>query len=106
MIPIIGIVVLFVMVFGGYIIAGGKMAPILKSLPYEMMMIGGAGAAAFLISNSMPTIKATGGAMGKIFSGSKWKKQDFLDVLVLLFMLTKTMKTKGIIALESHIEKP
>ena len=42
MFQIIGIVVLFAMVFGGYTIAGGKMGVILHSLPYEMMMIGGA----------------------------------------------------------------
>jgi chemotaxis protein MotA len=106
MIPIIGIVVLFGMVFGGYTIAGGKMEPILHSLPYEMMMIGGAGIASFLISNSMATIKASGGGIAKVFAGSKWKQKDYLDVLVLLYLLTKTMKTKGIIALEAHIENP
>ena len=42
MIGIVGIVVIFVMVFGGYLLAGGKMAIILKSLPYEMLIIGGA----------------------------------------------------------------
>ena len=39
---IIGIVVVMVMVFGGYLLAGGKMGIILKALPFEMMMIGGA----------------------------------------------------------------
>ena len=42
MIGIIGIVCIFVMVFGGYLAAGGKMGIILKSLPFEMTMIGGA----------------------------------------------------------------
>ena len=42
MIGIIGIVCVFVMVFGGYLAAGGKMYIILKALPYEMTMIGGA----------------------------------------------------------------
>ena len=41
MIGIVGIVVIFVMVFGGYLAAGGKMTIIMKSLPFEMMMIGG-----------------------------------------------------------------
>jgi len=44
--------------------------------------------------------------MGRVFGGSKWKKQDYKDLLSLLFALTKTMKSKGVIALESHIEKP
>ena len=37
MIGIIGIVVIFVMVFGGYMLAGGKLGIILKSLPFEMI---------------------------------------------------------------------
>ena len=48
MFGLIGIAVIFGMVFGGYLLAGGKMGIILKSLPFEMMMIGGAAAGAFL----------------------------------------------------------
>ena len=106
MFQIIGIVLLFGMVFGSYILAGGKMEVILHSLPYELMAILGAGVAAFLIANSMPVIKGTLGGFGKIFGGPKWKPSDYRDLLSLLFQLTKTMKSKGVIALESHIEKP
>ncbi|WP_395649722.1 flagellar motor stator protein MotA [Brevundimonas sp.] len=106
MFQIIGLVVLFAMVFGGYTIAGGKMGVILHSLPYEMMMIGGAAVAATLISNSPSTLKGLLAGFGRTFAGPKWKKQDYKDLLSLLFQLTKTMKSKGVIALESHIEKP
>jgi chemotaxis protein MotA len=106
MFQIIGIVLLFALVFGSYIISGGKFEVILHALPHEMMAIGGAGLAAFLISNSTTTMKATLGGLGKSFAGPKWKKQDYKDLLSLLFQLTKTMKSKGVIALESHIEKP
>ncbi|MBW3559456.1 MAG: flagellar motor stator protein MotA [Proteobacteria bacterium] len=106
MFQIIGIVVLFAMVFGSYVISGGKFGVILHALPHEMMAIGGAGLAAYLISNSPRVIKATLGGFAKTFAGPKWKPQDYRDLLSLLFQLTKTMKTKGVIALESHIEKP
>ena len=106
MFQIIGIVMLFGMVFGSYLLAGGKMAVILHSLPVELMGILGSGVAAFLIANSMDVIKATLAGFGKIFGGAKWKKQDYKDLLSLLFQLTKTMKSKGVVALESHIEKP
>ena len=106
MFQIIGIVVLFSMVFGSFIISGGKLAVIMSALPHELMAIGGAGVAAFLISNSMTVIKATGGGVAKAFAGPKWKPGDYRDLLSLLFLLTKTMKSKGVIALESHIEKP
>jgi chemotaxis protein MotA len=106
MFQIIGIVLLFGMVFGSFIISGGKLGVVMEALPHELMAIGGAGVAAFLISNSMTTIKATAGGFGKVFSGPKWKPQDYRDLLSLLFLLTKTMKSKGVIALESHIERP
>jgi len=106
MFQIIGIVVLFTMVFGSFIMSGGKMAVVLSALPHELMAIGGAGVAAFLISNSMTVIKGTGAGVGKAFAGPKWKAGDYRDLLSLLFLLTKTMKSKGVIALESHIEKP
>ncbi len=106
MFQIIGIAVLFVAVFGSYLISGGKMAVIIEAAPHELMTIGGAGVAAFLIGNSVTTIKATAAGFGKVFKGPKWSASDFNDLLALLFLLTKTMKSKGVIALESHIEKP
>jgi chemotaxis protein MotA len=106
MFQIIGIVCLFAMVFGSYIISGGNMAPILHALPHELMAIGGAAIGATLISNSLSTLKGIGSGMGKVFGGTKWKANDYRDLLSLLFLLTKTMKSKGVIALESHIEKP
>ena len=106
MFQIIGIVLLFAMVFGSYLISGGNFAPIIEAAPHELMAIGGAAVAATLISNSLTTLKGLGGGMGKVFSGPKWKAGDYKDLLSLLFLLTKTMKSKGVIALESHIEKP
>jgi chemotaxis protein MotA len=106
MFQIIGIVLLFGLVFGSFIMSGGKMDVIIEAAPHELMCILGAGIASFLISNSMTVIKATGGGFGKIFKGPKWKASDYRDLLALLFLLTKTMKSKGVIALESHIEKP
>ncbi|MBC7667818.1 flagellar motor stator protein MotA [Caulobacter sp. DWR2-3-1b2] len=106
MFQIIGIVLLFGLVFGSFIMSGGKMDVIIEAAPHELMCILGAGIASFLISNSMTVIKATGGGFGKIFKGPKWKTSDYSDLLSLLFLLTKTMKSKGVIALESHIEKP
>jgi chemotaxis protein MotA len=106
MFQIIGIIAVFVLVFGGFTWAGGHFDVILHSAPYEMTMIGGAAIGSFLIGNSPKTVMATLGDLGKIFAGPKWKAQDYKDLLSLLFMLTKTMKTKGVIALETHIETP
>lgn len=103
MIGIIGIVVIFVMVFGGYLAAGGKMGIILKSLPFELMMIGGAATGAFLISNDGAAIKHTLKDMGKVFKGPKWKHRDYQDLLCLLFELIRLAKQNPV-EIEEHIE--
>ena len=106
MFQIIGFIVLIVMVFGGFMISGGKIQIILEALPHEMMTIGGGAIAGFLIGGSMYSVKKLGGDFSKVFAGPKWKARDYRDLLSLLFQLTRLMKTKGLIALESHIEKP
>jgi chemotaxis protein MotA len=105
MIGIVGIITIFVMVFGGYLAAGGKMGIILKSLPFEMTMIGGAAVGAFLISNDGPGIKHTLKDVGKVFKGPKWKPDDYRDLLCLLFELIRLARQNPV-AIEEHIEEP
>ena len=101
-----GIVVLFACVFGGYLMTGGSLAVVFEALPHEILTIFGAALAAMLIAGSMFNLKKIAGSLGQIVSGPRWKPGDYRDLLCLLFLLTKTMKSKGLIALESHIEKP
>jgi chemotaxis protein MotA len=105
MIGIIGIAVIFIMVFGGYLLAGGKMGIILKTLPFEMIMIGGAALGAFLLSNDFSSVKHTVKDVGKVFKGPKWKPGDYRDLLCLLFELIRVARSNPI-ALEEHIENP
>ncbi|HMP56010.1 MAG TPA: flagellar motor stator protein MotA, partial [Novosphingobium sp.] len=58
----IGIVILLVMVFGGFVIAGGSLGPVLAALPLEMMIIGGAGAGAPVTGKSRRGLRDIGGA--------------------------------------------
>ncbi len=105
MVGILGIVITFVMVFGGYLIAGGKMKIILGSLPYEMMMIGGAAVGAFFLANSMGEIKHTLKDVGKVFKGPRWKGNDYQDLLCLLFALIRIARANPM-DIEVHIEEP
>ncbi|WP_375204303.1 flagellar motor stator protein MotA [Hyphococcus sp.] len=103
--PILGIVITLGMVFGGYTIAGGKMGIITHSLPYEMMMIGGAAIGAFVVGNDFGVIKQAGGDIMKALTGSKWKKKDFQDLLCLMYELLRVAKESPVQA-EAHIENP
>lgn len=105
MIAILGLTVTMVMVFGGYMLAGGKLEIILHSLPFEMMMIGGAATGAFLASNDFNTIKHTGGDMMAAFKGARWKKADYQDLLCLMHELLNVLKQNPV-DIEPHIEAP
>ncbi|MEM9232835.1 MAG: motility-associated protein, partial [Pseudomonadota bacterium] len=105
MLAIVGLIVTLVMVFGGYVIAGGKLGIILASLPYEMMMIGGAALGAFLVANDMHGIKHTLGDFGAAISGAKWKKQDYQDLLCLMHEMI-VMFRESPVDIEAHIEDP
>ena len=106
MISAIGLVVLFVCVFGGFIMAGGSMAPIIKAAPIETFIIGGAAIAAMLVGNSMDIVKGALGGLGKVFKGPKYKKDDYLNTIFVVSKIMKTLKSEGAVALEAHIENP
>lgn len=105
MIAILGLTVTMVMVFGGYMLAGGKLDIIMYSLPFEMMMIGGAATGAFLASNDFTTIKHTGGDIMAAFKGARWKKADYQDLLCLMHELLNVLKQNPV-DIEPHIEAP
>ena len=76
MFGIIGIAVIFIMVFGGYLLAGGKMGIILKTLPFEMIMIGGAalmvaGVAVTAVAGTFAALLALWAVVGFGFSLSQ-----------------------------------
>ncbi|BDW81333.1 flagellar motor protein MotA [Erythrobacter sp. Dej080120_24] len=102
----IGIIVLIVMVFGGFTIAGGSLGPVLAALPLEFMMIGGAALGATLIGNSMHELKLLGGGVAKVFKGPKYTDQDHLDAIALSSKLMKVLRSEGAVALESHVTEP
>ena len=106
MFPAVGIVVLILLVFGGFALTGGNLGPVMHALPHEMLIIGGAALGSLIIGNSGADLKALGGGLGKGFKGPQYKKQDYLDCILLVSTLMKMMRTEGPVAVEPHIEDP
>ena len=106
MYAIIGIVVLLVMVFGGFMLSGGALGPVMAAMPYEMLIIGGAAIGAMVAGNSLDGLKAIGRAFGKIFKGPQHDKQDHIDAIALTTQLMRMLKNDGPVSLESHLEEP
>jgi chemotaxis protein MotA len=103
---ILGFIIVIALVFGGYLLSGGEMGVIMHSLPFEGMIIGGAALGSFIAANSFSHILDTLKATMKAFKGPKWRDKDYINLLNLMFTLTKMYQTKGVLALDSHIENP
>jgi chemotaxis protein MotA len=102
----VGVIVLLVMVFGGFALTGGDLGAVAHAVPHEMLIIGGAAIGATIAGNSIKELKAIGVAMAKVFKGPRYKKQDFLETIFLVSRLMKMLRTDGPVALEPHIEDP
>ena len=106
MYAVIGMVILLVMVFGGFALTGGALGPVMEAIPHEMLIIGGAAIGATVTGNSMHQLKAIGGGFAKIFKGPKHTKQDHIDAIILVTRLMRLLKSDGPVALESHVTDP
>ncbi len=110
MFKIIGFLGIFVCTIGGFLIAGGKMSIITgvvaHALPGEGTIIIGCAIMAFFIANTPHTIKATVGYLGKMFTPEAHPKEDYLEMMSVMYSIFKLARTKGWLALESHIEEP
>lgn len=102
----VGILVVFGTVFGGFIIAGGHMSVILKAAPIEMLIIAGAALGAYLIANPMKVIKAGVKMSIHAMTAKGPSKQDYVEVLQMMFQLFQLFRKDGPQAVEKHIETP
>ncbi len=106
MISVLGLVVLVVMVFGGFALTGGNLMVVLQALPHELLIIGGAAAGATLIATDLKGIKAMGAGFAAIVKGPRYKKADYSAAIFLTARLMKMFRNEGAVAVEPHIEDP
>jgi len=104
MFAIIGILVVFGAVIGGFLMEHGHLAVLVQ--PSELVTIGGAALGTIFIANPMEIIKAmVAGALGTL-KPSPFNQARYLDTLKLLFELLGKARKKGLVAIEGDVEKP
>ncbi len=104
MLFIVGALIVIGCVMGGYIAGGGHMGVLWQ--PLEFIIIIGAGVGGFVISNSKAVIIDTIKATGDLFKGSPYNQKRYEELLVMMSVVFKFIRTKGILAMETHIENP
>lgn len=90
--------------FGGYAANGGHLGVLWQ--PFEVVIILGSGLMAYLVANSKHTVKQTLTDIKLIYKKDKYSKESYVELLSMLYLVFKTARTKGWLALEQHIENP
>lgn len=104
MLVIIGLVVVFASIIGGYSIVDGPIHMLLQ--PAEMIIIMGAALGAFVVSCTGPVLKMSMKSFVKAFSGKSPGKNEYLELLGVLSGLFTKMHREGVISIEKDIEQP
>lgn len=103
MVKIIGILVVFGCVFGGFILSGGKFMALVH--PFEVMIIGGAALGAFLQANPGSAFMTVFKKSLAMFS-SRFTHAFYLEVLKLLYEILNKSRREGMMAIEADVEDP
>ncbi|MDH5722810.1 MAG: flagellar motor stator protein MotA [Alphaproteobacteria bacterium] len=110
---LLGLLLVFGCTFGGLILTAGMekaihllMAVILPATPGEALIIMGCAIAAFLVANTVDTVKGTMKYFGSLIKPLEYNKSDYIELLSMLFTVFKLARTKGFLALEQHVENP
>lgn len=103
MLVIVGLVVVIGAVLGGYLMAGGDV--LVLNQPSEFVVIGGAAAGSMLVSTSPVVLKATIGQITALFKPGT-AKQEYNDLLAMLYQIFKQVQQSGVMSLEPHFENP
>lgn len=104
MLAIIGTTLVLLAVLGSYLLGGGQL--LLLWHPAEILLICGAAFGAFILSNPLKIVKATFGAAGAIFMGPRYKREDYVDLLNLIYDILVKIRKTGTLAIESDIDAP
>ena len=101
MFSVIGIVVVFGAVIGGFLLSGGPLPVLIQ--PNELIVIGGAALGTLIIGAPGKMRSRLLVALKKSFSGSLPTKADYLELLKMQFEVMAFIRKNGAIALESHL---
>ena len=104
MLLIIGVVIVFGSVVGGYVLDHGQIMALWQ--PTELLIIGGASVGAFVTSNPPAVVNAALKGVSALMRGPKYKRQDYVDLLSLLFDLLIKVRKEGLMSLEEHVDNP
>jgi len=104
MFVIIGLLVVFGSILGGYTMDHGKVTVLIQVS--EFIIIGGAALGAMVVGNPPSLIKRIFGDLLGLIKPNPYNEKAYGELLQLLYDLFQKARKEGLIGLESHIEDP
>ncbi|HEV2285066.1 MAG TPA: flagellar motor stator protein MotA [Steroidobacteraceae bacterium] len=104
MLQLIGSLVVVGCILGGFIAEGGHILALWH--PFEIVIIVGSAIGAFLISNPMKIVKAAFAGAISLPKGPRYKRQDYVTLLQLLYEILVKIRKEGVMAIERDVEAP
>ena len=106
MFVIIGLILAFGSVLGGYLMEGGSIGVLLHPLLPEGIILVGAAIGSFLVGNPANVVKAVIANIAKPLKGSPYSKAVFMEALMLQYEVYVNIKKGGLLALEQDVNDP
>jgi chemotaxis protein MotA len=104
MFAVIGILLVFGAVIGGFLMEKGQIAVLLQ--PAELLIIAGAGIGTLLVANPLHILKGILAGLKGVLSGSKFTKQRYQDLLKMMYLFLNKVRKEGLLSVENDVEKP
>ena len=104
MFAIIGIVVVFGAVIGGFLMEKGHMAVLVQ--PAELLIIAGASTGTLLVANPIHILKGIGSGLAGVLKGSPFGKPRYLSALKMMYQFLNKVRKEGLLSVEMDVEKP
>ena len=101
---VIGMVVVFGCLLGGFAAMGGHIAVLWQ--PFDYIIILGSAIGTFFVANSMKVVKDTFKGVMEAIKESTPKPRDYLDTLAILYALMRELRTKTRTEMEVHVDNP
>lgn len=104
MFVIVGILLVFGAVIGGFLMEHGNIRVLLQ--PAELLIIGGAASGTILIANPLHILKKIMGGLVATLKGSRFTKERYLESLKMMYEFLNKARKEGLVGIEGDVEEP
>lgn len=104
MFAILGILLVFGAVIGGFLMEKGHIEVLIQ--PAELLILVGAGIGTLLVANPMHILKGILAGLKAVLGRSQFGKERYLSTLKMMYRFLNKVRKEGLLSVEMDVEKP